>query len=204
MKDGMVKPGLLACMIWCFVCTAACRQSYSPKPTGFVRIALPEKNYQLLDTLFPYSFEYPSYSVFIADNRDNAEPYWANIIFPDFKGTLHLSYKMVTSENDLSAYFEDARSFIQRHIPKATAIRDEVIMDDEYNFYGMLFQIRGRDVASPLQFYVTDSANHFLRGALYFEFTPNNDSLAPVIEFLEEDIRHMIETMRWEPSHAGR
>jgi gliding motility-associated lipoprotein GldD len=179
------------------VMMTSCRQNYSPRPKGFIRIDLPEKNYQLLDTMFPYSFMYPGYSLFIPDERDIAEPYWANIVFPEFKGTLHLSYKTVGSTNDLKAYFEDARSFTQRHIPKATAMRDELFIDEENNVYGVLFQIKGREVASPIQFYLTDSTQHFLRGALYFNVVPNNDSLAPVIDFLEEDIRYMIETTRW-------
>lgn len=177
----------------------SCRHNYSPKPRGFVRIDLPEKSYQLLDTLFPYSFEYPAYSLFVPDTRDVAEPYWANLHFPDYKGTLHLSYKSVVYDTDLPAYLEDARSFTQRHIPKATSMKDEVIIDERSNVYGILFHIKGRDVASPLQFYITDSTTHFLRGALYFEVTPNNDSLAPVIDFIEADIRHMIKTLRWKP-----
>lgn len=182
----------------------SCRDSYSPKPRGYFRIDLPEKNYQLLDTVFPYSFEYPDYAVFMPDNRDIAEPYWANIHFPDYKGTLHLSYKPVLSETDLPAYLEDARNFTQRHIPKATAMSDEIFIEDKKNVYGLLFHIQGREVASPLQFYLTDSTTHFLRGALYFEVRPNNDSLAPVIEFIEEDIRYMIETLEWKPAPSLR
>ncbi len=186
------------------VMMTSCRQNYSPKPAGFMRIALPEKDYQLFDNLFPYSFKYPGYSEFIPDERDIAEPYWANIVFPAFKGTLHLSYKTVRSKDDLKAYFDDARSFTQRHIPKATAMRDELFIDEEHQVYGMLFQIKGKEVASPIQFYLTDSTRHFLRGALYFEVTPNNDSLAPVIDFLEDDIRYMIETTRWQTPGSGR
>jgi gliding motility-associated lipoprotein GldD len=53
------------------------------------------------------------------------------------------------------------------------------------------------EAASPFQFYLTDSTKNFVRGALYFNTVPNNDSLAPVIDFLKQDIIHMIETFRW-------
>ena len=175
----------------------ACQGNYSPKPRGFFRIHLPEKEYVLFDTDFPYSFEYPAYGQVVPDERPSAEPYWADIVFPEFKGTLHLSYKRVRGEADLAAFFEDARSFAHKHIPKATAIYDQPIIMDQSRVFGMLYEIKGREAASTLQFYVTDSLNHFLRGALYFNVTPNNDSLAPVIEYLEEDIRHMIGTLNW-------
>lgn len=174
-----------------------CRDNYSPKPKGFVRIALPEKSFQSFDSLFPYAFKYPEYSQFSPDQRESSEPYWANIEFPAFKGTLYLSYKKAEKKDDLVAYFEDARSFTQRHIPKATAILEEVIFHPENKVFGTLYEIQGRDVASPVQFYVTDSLSHFLRGALYFQVTPNNDSLAPVIDFLNEDIHYMLSTLQW-------
>ncbi len=175
----------------------ACSDSHSPKPRGFFRIDLPEKEYVKFDSIFPYAFERPVYSRFEPDTREFAEPYWADLTFPQFRGAIHLSYKEVNSRDDLREYFEDARSFANKHIPKATAIRDELIIDEESQMYGMFYHLRGSEVASPIQFYVTDSTDHFLRGALYFNVTPNNDSLAPVIQFLEEDIRHMLNTMSW-------
>ena len=57
--------------------------------------------------------------------------------------------------------------------------------------------IEGVEAASPFQFYLTDSVDHFVRGALYFNVVPNNDSLAPVIDYLKDDMRHMIETFEW-------
>lgn len=176
----------------------ACQADYSPKPRGFFRIHLPEKEYVRFASAFPYSFEYPVYSEFVPDHRPTAEPYWGDLVFPEFKGAVYLSYKSVKSHEDLMGYFEDARSFAQKHIPKATAITEEMIRDDERRIYGVLYEIKGAEAASTLQFYVTDSLSHFLRGALYFNVSPNNDSLAPVIDFLEEDIRHMIGTLNWE------
>lgn len=175
----------------------ACDANHGPKPRAYFRIALPEKEYLMFDSVFPYRFLLPAYSVFVSDTRATAEPYWANIEFPAFKATLHLSYKSVDGIDDLKTYFEDSRGFIQRHIPKATAITEELIIREEHRVFGLLYRIRGREAASPVQFFVTDSIDHFLRGALYFQVTPNNDSLAPVIGFLEEDIRLMLESLSW-------
>jgi gliding motility-associated lipoprotein GldD len=59
-----------------------------------------------------------------------------------------------------------------------------------------LFLLKG-EVPSQVQFLVTDSTDHFLRGALYFKMADKNDSLAPVIQFIQQDIVHMVQTTRW-------
>ncbi|MBP1674669.1 MAG: gldD, partial [Bacteroidetes bacterium] len=82
------------------------------------------------------------------------------------------------------------------HINKADAINELVINDKESNVFGILYDLKG-NTATSVQFYVTDSTNHYLRGSLYFESEPNADSLAPVIDFFREDIIHIIETLKW-------
>lgn len=174
----------------------ACNQDYTPKPHGYFRIDLPEKEYTRFDTNYPYSFEYPVYTQLIIDAQPGSEPYWLNIDYPQFNGRIHISYKAV--DGNLVKYLEDSRMFVMKHIPKANAINDSLILDREKNIYGLYYDIEGPGTASPCQFFLTDSSTHFLRGALYFNFAPNNDSLSPVIDFIKSDIRHMIETFRWE------
>ena len=189
--------------IWLFIVFTSlflvtCRQGDAPRPRGYFRIDMPERAYQFLEKDYPYRFEYPVYAQFTPDTRATAEAYWADIIYEDYAGRIHLSYKKINSQADLAAYLEDARTFVHRHIPKATSIQDETIIYPENRVYGMIYHIRGKEAASTKQFFVTDSVNHFLRGALYFEVTPNNDSLAPVISHIEEDIRHLFRTMEWQ------
>ena len=59
------------------------------------------------------------------------------------------------------------------------------------------YHLKGQNVASTYQFWATDSTRHFLRGSLYIDCTPNNDSLAPVLTYIQEDINHLIESIRW-------
>ena len=174
---------------------AGCEQNYIPKPRGYFRIDLPEKQYIRFDSTYPYSFEYPAYARVIPDNRPSSEPFWMNLDFPGFKGTIHISYKKV--DGNLVEYLEDARTFVVKHIPKADAIDDSLIYRPEDRVYGLIYYIGGAGAASPCQFFVTDSSDHFLRGALYFNTTPNNDSLAPVIDLIESDIRHILATFQW-------
>lgn len=166
-----------------------------PKPRGYFRIDLPDKQYVTLDTMRYYSFEYPTYSTITPDYHSLQEKDWVNVEFPRLKGTIHISYKQVN--DNLGEYLEDAYFMITKHIGKATGIRDSVIINKEKNVYGLMYYLDGEGVASPLQFYLTDSTEHFMRGSLYFNVVPNNDSLQPVIDFITDDVRHLINTLEW-------
>lgn len=166
-----------------------------PKPRGYFRIDLPDKQYVTLDTMRYYSFEYPTYSTITPDYHSLQEKDWINVEFPRFKGTIHISYKQVN--DNLGEYLEDAYFMITKHIGKATGIRDSVIINKEKDVYGLMYYLDGEGVASPLQFYLTDSTEHFIRGSLYFNVVPNNDSLQPVIDFITDDVRHLINTLEW-------
>ncbi len=176
---------------------ASCEPNYTPLPRAYFRIDLPEKEYKVFDSIFPYRFAYPSYGKIVPDTHVNAEPWWADINFPQFNATLHMSYKSIDDKNSLNTFIEDGRNFVNRHIPKASGFEEKLFANEEKNVYGILFEIRGKEAASPLQFFVTDSTKHFLRGSLYFSVSPNNDSLAPVINFLTEDIEVLIESLEW-------
>jgi len=173
----------------------SCGGDYIPKPRGYFRIDTPEKNYISLDTTFPYSFEYPAFSQILSDPHAPNQKYWINIDYPKFKGRIHISYKKV--DNNLAKYLEDSRKLVLKHIPKASSIQNKLISRKEDNVFGLVYNIQGVGAASPYQFYLTDSINHFVRGALYFHTTPNNDSLAPVIVYIISDIDHLIETFQW-------
>ena len=173
----------------------ACHYDYMPKPRGYFRIDLPKKEYRSFDTTFPFTFEYPVYSRIIPDLAKGAEPYWINVVYLQFNAQLHISYKPLN--NNLKNYLEDTRTLVNKHIPKANSITKKEFVDDKNKVFGLIYEIKGSEAASASQFYITDSTANFVRGALYFDLVPNNDSLAPVIDFLKADIEHMISTFRW-------
>ena len=170
-------------------------KQYQPKPKGYFRIDFPAKEYQKLDSMKYYSFEYPTYSTITPDYHSLHEKEWVNIEYPSYKGTVHISYKTV--DDNLEAYLEDSHYMMTKHLSRAMGIRDSVIINPERNVYGLVYFLEGEGVASPMQFYLTDSVNHFLRGSLYFNVKTNNDSLAPVTDFIIDDVRHLIETIEW-------
>ncbi|MBN2347681.1 MAG: gliding motility lipoprotein GldD [Bacteroidales bacterium] len=172
----------------------ACSHNYHPKPLGYFRIDLPKKEYQVLQSSCPYSFEYPVYGEIDNYKGVSSEPCWININFPEFKGKIYITYKPV--EHNLEELSEDIRTIVYKHLIKADDIIENIIDIPERNVYGILYDIKG-NTASSVNFYITDSTAHFISGSLYFNVRPNADSLAPVIEFFREDINHLIETTSW-------
>jgi gliding motility-associated lipoprotein GldD len=187
--------GLLpAVLVVAFMTGMACHQSYSPKPRGYLRIDFPQKEYVRFDSICPFQFDYPVYSRVVPDTDYNTEPCWINIEFPEFDGKIHISYKKI--DNNLYRYTEDSRALAYKHTIRADAIKETVYSNPGARVYGILYDIKG-NAASSLQFYLTDSIRHFLRGSLYFNVEPDKDSLAPVIAYFREDIVHMIESFEW-------
>lgn len=173
----------------------SCVNTYSPKPRGYYRIDFPVKQYMAYSSSnCPYTFEIPVYAEAHPDSSSKAEPCWMNIVFPAYKGCIHLSYKKI--KGNLSEYIEDSRTFAYKHTVKADAIEERILHYADRQVYGILYDIKG-NAASSVQFFVTDSTMHFIRGALYFSCTPNKDSLSPVIHFFREDIVHLLETLQW-------
>jgi gliding motility-associated lipoprotein GldD len=184
-------------VVGCWMLAAGCNNEDTviPKPKGYLRVTFPEKTYlKYNDESCPFTFSYPDYAHILRDEFKNAEPCWFNIDFPSFKGKIHLSYKEVN--NNLRQYSEDSRTFVIKHQMKASGIDEQLIQRDSSKVYGLLYDIQG-NTASAIQFYLTDSVKHFVRGALYFNARPNEDSLAPVIDFIRKDIYKMVNTFEW-------
>lgn len=144
----------------------------------------------------PFSFKYPTYATIVKDSSEGALPCFLDMKFPQFNATVHLTYKPVSSFKNLYEMTEDARTFAYKHSVKAEEIPDSVFYIKTNHVSGIFYDIMG-NTASSLQFYATDSANHYLRAALYFNTHPNKDSLAPVINFIHADMDTMIRSLHW-------
>ena len=175
---------------------SSCEDYFQPKPRGYFRIELPKKDYVPIQMELPYTFVIPTYAQLIKDPHPLAEKYWTNLVFPSLNAKVYLSYKPING--NLNVLLDDAHKLVNKHIPKANAINERLFINREKKVYGATYEIKGVDAASSFQFYLTDSTNHYLRGSLYFNVRPNNDSLAPVIDFIVEDIQKLIESFEWE------
>jgi gliding motility-associated lipoprotein GldD len=184
------------------ICTIGCRKGYVPKPVGYFRIDLPRREYVVFDNTIekkpdlPFSFEYPVYGKLSYSEEYKKEPGWMNIDFPSYRAKIYLTYKKIN--NNFDGLMEQTYKMnVKNHISKADAINEQVISDQGRKVFGILYDLKG-NTASAVQFYVTDSLNHYLRGSLYFAAEPDADSLKPVIDFFREDIVHLIETLKWQ------
>ena len=192
----------------------SCNSPFTPKPKGYFKIDFPQHSYQTFNEPgFPYSFEYPSYAT-ISKQVDSSgqQPYWLNIEFNQFNGKVYLSYKSVNgysvykiktqqgyedslSKNSFDQLRDEAFNMTYKHTIKASGIVDSFFRNKP-GYAGMYFYVAG-NAATSKQFFVTDSVKHFLRGALYFDATPNEDSIRVVSDFLEADVKHLIQTLTW-------
>ncbi|GAB2987488.1 gliding motility lipoprotein GldD [Mucilaginibacter puniceus] len=174
---------------------------YSPKPRGYFRIELPNKEYRPYQSAYPFTFEYPVYAQVEQDSTParttlQKMQYKLNMQFKQFNGTLHLSYQPITSKKIFDELIEDAHKLAFKHTVKATGIDEARINFPERKVYGLYYTIDG-NAASAVQFYLTDSVRHYLRGALYFNESPQFDSIQPVLNFVKKDVDVLIKTLRW-------
>lgn len=176
------------------------QEDYIPKPRGYFQIDFPEKKYTPFNQVgYPYTFDFPTYATVEKDtlffNEKTENPWWININFHDLGGKIYLSYKQIGPNQTLAKLLEDSYQMSHYHTKRADYI-NEPEFHTANNVHGIYYDVGG-NAASAFQFYATDSTKHFLRGALYFDTTPNVDSLKPVNQFLRADIEHLIQTLKW-------
>ena len=117
------------------------------------------------------------------------------IDYPLLKGTIFITYQPV--RNNLDSLLRDAQKLPLEHTIKADAIEGDIYTNDLHKVYGMFYELEG-DAASQAQFYITDSTTHFLTGAVYFNTQPNYDSIYPAADYIKQDMRYLMETLRWQ------
>ena len=185
-----------------FTVLVSCRpKEYTPKPSGYFKIDTPaEHRYQLFGRPgFPYSFEYPVYAVIESDTLSSKDktknPYWINVTFPGLGGMINITYKEISASEPLSKMLEDSWDLSFVHHEKADTIGAKEF--ENPNNVSSLLYVVGGNTASAYQFVSSDSTKHFMRGALYFDVSPNADSLKPATDFLEKDIEHLMMTLKW-------
>jgi len=164
---------------------------YLPKPASYFRIDLAEKVYEPAELTLPLTFQKPLLS--LLEQRPDKNQF--NLSYPQFKAKVHFTY-FDLEDKDIQPFLEDAYNYAYQHNIKATAINTQSKSSPENSVYGLVYNLKG-DVASQVQFYATDSVNHFLRGALYFSHAPNSDSVAPVLDYIKSDVDHLFQTLKW-------
>lgn len=175
-----------------------CQSDYVPKPKGYNRIDLPDRDFvYLADKDLPYRFEHSRHLQVEPDSFNMEEKTWINLHYTGLDARVHLTYKPIKGNiENLKSYLNDALSLTSKHQIKAYGI-DEAVVRTPTGYTGLVAELSG-EVPTQFQFFVTDSTNHFLRGALYFNTAVKNDSLAPIIEYVKTDMMHLINTVEFD------
>lgn len=175
--------------------------NYAPKPRGFYQFDFPITdslvNFQMQSCDF--SFQYPNHVIIEQDtlffDEKPDHPCWLNLEYKSLNGTVHMSYKPL-NQNDLVHLTEDYHMMKNKHVIKADYIDEAEINNNKKQIYGLLSEVGG-NVASAYQFYLTDSTNHYVRGALYFKSEANADSLRPAVNFVKQDVLDILNSWEW-------
>src|SRR5690606_16058748 len=128
-------------------------------------------------------------------SQEEDQPYWINVDFQEMNATLFLSFKRVSAAEPLEKLIGESYRLSYAHDVKADYIKSPEF-ETSNGLRGVVYAVGG-NAASAYQFYATDQEKNFMRGALYFNLSPNIDSLRPAIDFLKKDMDRLIETLRF-------
>lgn len=183
---------------------SACKEGevQLPKPRIYPKVIYPEKNYESLDIDgCPFKMDVPSYFQYVKDTDQTAaekkHDCWFDLYCEKLNSYIHISYIKFSGRKAYDKLVADAFEMADKHNIKASHRQELKIEKQEEDVHGLIFEIDG-PVATPLQFFMTDSTEHFLRGSLYFKSGVNRDSIAPVYDFLKVDVGRMVESFVWE------
>ena len=173
---------------------------YVPKPRMYPKVEYPTgEKVRVSSDFCDFSFEFPEYGTLRQEtsffDEKPKDPCWFDLNIENLNAQLHCSYSPI-KEGNFDQLVNDAFKLTAKHNSKAEFRKESLIENQENNVYGLLFELEG-PVATPIQFYLSDSTNHFFRASLYYNDKVNPDSTQVITEFLFEDIQHLIETFRW-------
>jgi gliding motility-associated lipoprotein GldD len=163
-----------------------------PRKYGFHRLELPEHSYQRFDKPgCPFTFEYPIYAEVKPKDVDSCQ---YDLYFKQFGARFYITTRFFQAEKtDLGRAYEDYRQLVYKHTQKGKIFERRVQTSQGF---GTVFELYG-EVPTPVEVFFTDSLAHAFESSLYFNTALKNDSLAPVIRHLKQDMLHLVETLQW-------
>ena len=170
-----------------------CREVFVPKPRAFLSLEYPKATYQKINSDMPFSFEKNKLAT-LEIIKNNYETKSFNLKYNLLNANLYLSYQPM--KNNLSSYISEVEFRTKTHGKVANEVFEQKFENLETSVFGNLYKLSG-PVASQSQFYITDKKNHFVSGSLYFETKANYDSILPAVIYIQKDITHFIESLRW-------
>lgn len=168
----------------------SCGKDSVPKPYGELRLEYPAPKYQKFENSCAYTFEYSNF----AKITDAKRPCWFYLNYPKMKAKVFITYFPI--KNDFADHLKETEKMVYEHTIKASSIDTKSFEYPERKVFGNFYELKGQS-ASNLQFYATDSTKHFVTGYLYFNTRPKPDSLAPAVNYIKQDMKHLLDTFEW-------
>jgi gliding motility-associated lipoprotein GldD len=185
-----IRINVCFCLLICLP-LLACNKNYKPKPKGYNHINFPERSYTPITIKNKYSFEKNTQT----SVEQNDSYGWLNLLYKNYDAKILITHKYIEKENDLISFINESYKLTNKHNKKASSIKETHIKTTN-GLNAIIIDLKG-EVPTQFQFITTDSVNHFLRGALYFQVATKNDSLAPIIEYIKKDMIHLLNTLEW-------
>jgi len=167
----------------------SCKEDVLPKPKAYLNLSYPTVNYKKTHEIKRYAFEISSNAIL-----QKQENNWIQIKYPTLKASLNITYRPV--KDNIKELLLESEKLVFKHTVKAEEIVTQDFLNNDKNVFGTLHEISG-NAASQIQFHLTDSTTHFIKGALYFYTKPNYDSIFPAVAYIKKDILRLIETIEW-------
>lgn len=106
----------------------------------------------------------------------------------------HINIRHSTGTGNTHSTKNDIEETISHLSSRAYSTSIQDYYDNHRGIKASLYSIKG-DVAIPLAFHLTDiNDSNYMYGIAYFDLRPSYDSLQPSIEYLYDDIKHIIES----------
>ena len=172
-----------------FLSLLSCGDEKMPKPTGQLSLEYPPAKYMKFSNSCGFDFDKNELAEVKATSNCGLE-----IHYPKMKATVYLTYKPV--QNNLEKLLTDAQKLTYEHVIKANDIAEQPYVNLDRKVYGMFYQVGG-NAATNAQFYVTDSTRNFVTASMYFYSKPNFDSILPAADYIKNDMKQMIESIKW-------
>lgn len=197
----MHKNALFYLVFICFIFSCSQEEVYTtPRPRMYPKVEFPDKSYERVELEdCGFSFKKSKASEMIKKstffNEDIQQPCWFNITYPIWDVTIHYTYYDIGANNSFEGLVDESFKLAYEHTGMASGI-EEIPLSNEGHPIGMAFDLKG-PVASPYQFFITDSTEHFLRGSVYFNTRPNPDSLSPMLTYIKGDLDTLVDSFEW-------
>ena len=177
----------------------SCDSVELPKPNAYLRLDFPsplykEANFEANGT----TVELNTASTYFTKIKNISNSLISKTIFyPLINAEIKLEYYNLNRYNKLNHRLKNLNNFTSIHLKKSLKPpKIQEFINQNTKVYASIINING-DVTSPYQFYATDSVNNLIIGILSLKSKTKYDSVLPALDYLKNDVYHLIESIKW-------